>query len=151
MANHVISALNINNHNFVIEPCWQQLGLTQGYMLALLGRDEYTPVANQQPTPTDVFYTDPDSDNLAGVHAGQCVIYPDDEIEDGWGLSIAKKVITDANGIPTKVHWYHATDVEKRVRNIEIDIIKLHYGCLGTGLWINDYPWQNDAAWDNAE
>lgn len=24
-----------------------------------------------------------------------------------------------------------------------------HDGVIGTGLWINEYPWQQDAVWDN--
>lgn len=115
----VLQTLNIDGKNYGIKPCWEQLGLNKEYMLALLSRDEYTPVATKQPTSTDTIYTDPVSGNPAGFHAGQCVIYPDKDVEDGWGLSIAKKVTVGPNGIPSEVLWYHATDVEKRVKSIE--------------------------------
>lgn len=118
-------------------------------MLALLSRDEYTPVATQQPTSTDTLYTDPVSGNPAGFHAGQCVIYPDAEIEDGWGLSIAKHVIFNEQGVPAKVLWYHATDVEKCIKNIEKKITIIHDGIFGTGLWFNEYPWQSEVVWNN--
>ena len=91
--NNVLQTLKIDDNYFSIKTCWEQLGLTQQYMLTLLSRDEYTPVANTQPSSTDTLYTDPVSGNLAGFHAGQCVIYPDTDVQDGWGLSIAKHVL----------------------------------------------------------
>lgn len=147
--NNVLQTLKIDDNYFSIKTCWEQLGLTQQYMLTLLSRDEYTPVANTQPSSTDTLYTDPVSGNLAGFHAGQCVIYPDTDVQDGWGLSIAKHVLYNEQGIPIKVLWYHATDIEKRITSLEENVIKNFYGCLGTGLWINDFPWQNDAVWGN--
>lgn len=147
----VFKTLNIGGKKFSVEPCWEQLGLTQAYMLTLLSRDEYTPVATKQPTSTDVLYTDPGSGGLAGFHPGQCVIYPDAEMPDGWGLSIAKYVVNNAQGIPTRVVWFHATDMEKRIMKLEERITTIHQGCLGTGLWVNEYPWQADAVWDNGE
>ena len=141
--------LKIAGQDFSIQSCWEQLGLTKTYMLALLSRDEYTPVATQQPTETDTLYTDPASGNLAGFQAGQCVIYPDNQVPDGWGLSIAKNVVLNAQGIPTKIAWFHATEMEKRLSNLEEKFIITHYGVIGTGLWINEYPWQQDAVWDN--
>ena len=146
-----IKTIEVNGVKFQVKPCWEQLGLTQEYMIALLSRDEYTPVATKQPTSTDVMYTDPVSGNPAGFHSGQCVIYPDSSASDGWGLSIAKYVVYGSDGIPTSVAWYHATDVEKRVAALEENITIIHKGCLGTGVWINDYPWQADAVWDNGE
>lgn len=146
---NILKTLNIGGKNYVIQPCWEQFGLKKDYMLALLSRDEYTPVATKQPKETDTLYTDPASGNPAGFHAGQCVIYPDNEIPDGWGLSIAKKVTVNANGVPTKVIWHHATDLEKRVAKLEESLLIIHYGVIGTGLWINEYPWQADAVWDN--
>lgn len=142
-------ALKIAGQDFSIQSCWEQLGLIKTYMLALLSRDEYTPVATQQPTETDTLYTDPASGNLAGFHAGQCVIYPDNQVSDGWGLSIAKNVVLNAQGIPTKIAWFHATEMEKRLSNLEEKFIITHYGVIGTGLWINEYSWQQDAVWDN--
>lgn len=82
---NVFKTINIGGNSFSASPCWEQLGLTKSYMLALLTRDEYTPVANMQPSSTDTLYTDPDSGNFAGFHAGQCVIYPDADVPDGWG------------------------------------------------------------------
>lgn len=146
---NILQTLNINGKYYEVKPCWKQFGLTKEYMLALLSRDEYTPVATKQPTSTDTLYTDPASGNPAGFHAGQCVIYPDKDVLDGWGLSIAKHVELNSNGVPTKVYWFHATDVEKRVSNIEKWLVIIHQGCFGTGLWINDYPWQKEAVWDN--
>ena len=81
-----IKTIEVNGVKFQVKPCWEQLGLTQEYMIALLSRDEYTPVATKQPTSTDVLYTDPVSGNPAGFHSGQCVIYPDSSVSDGWGL-----------------------------------------------------------------
>lgn len=146
---NILKTLNINGKHYSIQSSWEQLGLTKEYMLALLSRDEYTPVATRQPTSTDTLYADPVSGNPAGFHAGQCVIYPDAEIEDGWGLSIAKHVVFNEQGIPTKVLWYHATNVEKRIRNIEEKITIIHDGIFGTGLWINEYPWQSEVVWNN--
>lgn len=146
---NTLQTLNINGKRFDIKPSWEQLGLTKEYMIALLSRDEYTPVVDRQPTSNDTLYTDPVSKNPAGFHQGQCVVYPDEEVEDGWGLSIAKYVTTTPEGIPTKVLWHHATDMEKRIRKIEEKIIIIHDGTFGTGLWVNTYPWQNDAVWDN--
>lgn len=147
----VIETLKIGGKSFCVKPCWEQLGLNKSYMLALLSRDEYTPVATHQPSATDVLYTDPVSGNTAGVHPGQCIIYPDSSIKDGWGLSIAKQVELNADGAPVRAYWYHATDVEKRVQDMELNLTKRFYGCFGTGVWINDYPWQTDAIWDNGE
>lgn len=119
---NILQTLNIGGNDYKIKPCWEQLGLTKEYMLSLLSRDEYTPVATNQPTNTDTLYIDPVSGNPAGFHAGQCVVYPDPEVSDGWGLSIAKKVTVNSDGIPTEVLWYHATDVEKRIKNLELEI-----------------------------
>lgn len=146
---NILQTININGEHFAIKPCWEQLGLTKEYMLALLSRDEYTPVATRQPTNTDTLYTDPVSGNPAGFHQGQCVVYPDKGVQDGWGLSIAKYVKTDTKGVPTNILWYHATDVEKRIRNLEERIIIIHEGTFGTGLWVNEYPWQDEAVWSN--
>lgn len=149
MADNFVKALKIGDKSFGVLPPWEWFGLTQNYMLALLSRDEYTPVLKKQPASTDTIYTDPASGNPAGFHPGQCVIYPDSEVEDGYGLSIAKQVITDDQGVPTKVFWFHATDVEKKVNKLSETIIQLHDGVFGTGLWINEYLWQLDAVWDN--
>lgn len=146
---NVLQTLKIGDSDFCIRTCWEQLGLMKQYMLTLLSRDEYTPIANMQPTSTDTLYTDPASGNPAGFHAGQCVVYPDADVQDGWGLSIAKHVLYDDQGIPTKVFWYHATDIEKRIASLEENVTKTFYGCLGTGLWVNEFPWQNDAVWSN--
>lgn len=145
----ILQALKIAGQKFNIQSCWEQFGLTKDYMLALLSRDEFTPVATRQPTETDTLYTDPASGNPAGFHAGQCVIYPDSQVPDGWGLSIAKKVVLNAQGVPTKIAWFHATDMEKRISSLEEKFIITHDGVIGTGLWINEYPWQQDAVWDN--
>lgn len=150
MANiNVLQILKIGDDDFYVKTCWEQLNLTQQYMLTLLSRDEYTPIADMQPTSTDTLYTDPASGNLAGFHAGQCVVYPDADVQDGWGLSIAKHVLYDDQGIPTKIFWYHATDIEKRIASLEENVTKTFYGCLGTGLWVNEFLWQNDAVWSN--
>lgn len=133
----------------LIQPCWDQLGLTQGYMLALLSRDEYTPVATQKPAATDTLYTDPTSGNLAGFHAGQCVVYPDSEMPDGWGLSIAKHVTVNEEGVPTHIDWFHATDLEKNMAAMQQRFIEKYDGVIGTGVWINEYLWQLDAVWNN--
>lgn len=135
---NVFKTIRIGSKSFDVKPCWEQLGITEDYMLALLARDEYTPVVNAQPSSTDTLYTDPASGNPAGFHAGQCVVYPDADVQDGWGLSIAKHVLYDDREIPTKVFWYHATDIEKRIASLEKD-----FGCFGTGLWINEFPWRN--------
>ncbi len=145
----ILQTIDLKGQRFNIPTCWAQLGLTKDYMLALLSRDEYTPVATHQPTETETLYTDPVSGNLAGFHAGQCVIYPDEQVLDGWGLSIAKFVTVNSSGVPTKVAWFHATDLEKRICKVELQINTNLYGAFGTGLWINEYPWQSDAVWDN--
>lgn len=41
------------------------------------------------------------------------------------------------------------TAQQQRIVYLEGKITKTFYGCLGTGLWINDFPWQNDAVWGN--
>lgn len=142
-----IQALNINGSRFNVKPCWEQLGLSSGYMLALLSRDEFCPVATGQPSATDTIYTDPVSGNLAGFHPGQCVIYPDNDIPDGWGLSIAKQVIVNDDGIPTQVCWFHATDIEKRLTQLEQ--MAATKGCIDSGLWDNECPWQSEMVWEN--
>ncbi len=146
---NVLQTINIGDNRFSVKTCWEQLELTKHYLLALLSRDEYTPIANMQPSSTDTLYTDPVSGNPAGFHAGQCVVYPDVDVKDGWGLSIAKYVFYDDQGIPTKILWYHATDIEKRIASLEENVAKIFYGCLGMGLWVNEFPWQNDAVWSN--
>lgn len=40
------------------------------------------------------------------------------------------------------------TAQQQRIVYLEEKIAKAFYGCLGTGLWINEFPWQNDAIWD---
>lgn len=40
------------------------------------------------------------------------------------------------------------TAQQQRIVCLEEKIAKTFYGCLGTGLWINEFPWQNDAIWD---
>lgn len=148
---NILQTLNIGGNNYGFKTCWEQFGLTKEYMLALLGRDEYTPVATRQPSDTDTLYTDPASGNPAGFHAGQCVIYPDAGVPDGWGLSVAKYVLYDGQGVPTKIFWYHATDIEKRLSFLEEKVTRIYQGCIGTGLWVNEFPWQSDAVWDNGE
>lgn len=101
-----LEKLKIENNDFDLTP-WGLAGMSREYFLTLLSRDEYCPVADKQPTEKDVFYTDPASGNLAGFHSGQCVIYPDASCLDGWGLSIAKKVETDTQGVPTMIFWEH--------------------------------------------
>lgn len=113
MGNNNIEKLNVSGKDFDITP-WGALGLSKQYLLALLSRDEYCPVADKQPTETDVLYTDPASGNPAGFHAGQCVVYPDKDVPDGWGLSIAKKVETDAQGMPIKVIWQHLNEATSK-------------------------------------
>ena len=146
---NTINALKIGSSEFQVKPCWEQLGLTQDYMVALLSRDEYTPVATKQPTSTDTMYTDPVSGNLAGIHAGQCVIYPDADAPEGWGLSIAKKVVTGNDGVPTAVAWFHATEMQKRMGVLEQVTQSIYEGCFGAGTWENVYPWQSYASWNN--
>lgn len=41
------------------------------------------------------------------------------------------------------------TAQQQQIVYLEEKITKTFYGCLGTGLWINDFPWQNDAVWGN--
>lgn len=153
--NNILRTFKIDGKTFNVNPCWNELGLTKNYMLALLSRDEYTPVAKAQPESTDTLYTDPDSGNPAGFHAGQCVVYPDSEAEGGLGLSIAKSVTLDSQGIPTSVQWYHATDVEKRLaeaeRKLAVIIDYFSNGVFGNGEWINQFPWQGSVAWNNGE
>lgn len=145
----ILQTLKIADQYFNIQSCWEQFGLTKDYMIALLSRDEYTPVATRQPTDTDTLYTDPASGNLAGFHPGQCVIYPDSQIPDGWGLSIAKNVIVDSQGVPIQVAWFHATELEKQICRVEEKFTMAYYGAFGSGIWINDYPWHPEAVWDN--
>lgn len=147
--NKIIQTLKMGNTSFSVKPCWSQLGLTQEYMLALLSRDEYTPVATSQPTSTTTLYTDPVSGNPAGFHPGQCVIYPDKDADGGWGLSIAKTVVEDAKGIPVSVAWYHATDIEKRLKFLEDKFTEVLRGCFGNAQWINDLPWLSEVSWNN--
>lgn len=116
-----LEKLNIGGNEFDMSP-WGLLGLSKQYLLSLLNRDEYCPVADKQPTEKDVIYTDPASGNPAGFHAGQCVTYPDKEVADGWGLSIAKKVDTDAQGVPQKVYWLHLSDLVKDVAMLKAEL-----------------------------
>lgn len=119
---NALQKIVINEKEFNIIPCWEAFGISKEYMLALLCRDEYTPVLERQPTETDTLYIDPASGNPAGFHSGQCVIYPDNTVVDKWGLSIAKMVELDDKNIPTKVYWLHITDIEKNVMAIKSNI-----------------------------
>lgn len=40
------------------------------------------------------------------------------------------------------------TAQQRQIVCLEEKIAKTFYGCFGTGLWINEFPWQNDAIWD---
>lgn len=117
MATSVTKTINIGSDTFDFS-CWSQLGIAKNYMLALLGRDEYCPVASSKPTSSTTTYTDPDSGNAAVFHAGQCVVYLDSEATDGIGLSIVKNVVTDSSGNATSVNWLHVTDIEKSVNSL---------------------------------
>lgn len=97
--------LNIAGQNFTVSPVWEQLGFTKSYLLTLLARDFYTPQAEQAPSSTDVYYTDPADGQVAPFREGQCCVYPDSESSDGWGFSIAKHIETDEEGLPTSIVW----------------------------------------------
>ena len=122
-----ITILNVGGKEYDLTP-WGLIGTEREYYLTLLSRDEYTPVVDRQPTETDVTYIDPASEGLAVFHAGQCVAYPDKDMPDGWGLSIAKKVDVDNQNLPAKVYWLHLTDLEKRLAKLEDGIGKWHNG-----------------------
>lgn len=121
-----IALIRLGEQVFDLSP-WGIIGTDREYYLTLLSRDDYAPVLAKKPTENDLTYTDPASDGLAVFHAGQCAVYPDDEVSDGLGLSIAKKIETDTQGKPIKVYWVHVTDMEKRIKRLED----------GVGLWHN--------------
>lgn len=112
-----VEKLKIGEQTFNMS-VWEQLGISKLYFLSLLSRDEYCPVADKKPTETTTTYIDPASGNPAGFHAGQCVVYPDPELSDGWGLSIAKKVDSDNQGNPQKIYWLHFSDIEKKINTL---------------------------------
>lgn len=142
----IFQTLSINGVRYKIKPCWESILLTKEYMLALLSRDEYTPILKNKPTETDTIYIDPASGNQAGFHPGQCVSYVDAGTGDGFGLSIVKNVVTDSHGTPVKMSIHNATDIEKRVIALETTV---NNGCFGNGVWYNTLKWMNDTVWDN--
>lgn len=125
MADNVLNSLKIGANNFRVKSCWEQLGLTQNYMLALLSRDEYTPHLDDKPTSSTLTYIDPQSGGLAVFHEGQCVIYPISGSNDEWGLSIAKMVVCGAQGDPLQVIWHHCTSVEETTDDEIADVSDL--------------------------
>lgn len=130
---NILQSINIGGKRFSVPACWEELGLTKAYMLALLSRDEYTPTVDHKPTETDTIYTDPDSGNPAGFHAGQCVIYPDVEALDGIGMSVAKQVTVNEQGVPTNIVWLHLGDIDKHSKWIN-DIANTRFSELTDGV-----------------
>lgn len=140
--------INVNGNSYNIKSCWESLSLTKEYMLALLSRDEYTPILTRKPTNTETIYDDPVSGNKAGVHSGQCVCFSDNESKDEYGISIVKNVTVNSQGIPVQMSLFDATDIEKRVSALEL---KVHNGCFGNGVWYDTLKWLEDVVWDNGD
>ena len=109
--NKNITAIIINGIRFDIKPCWSQLGLSEGQLLAILSRDEYTPRLDSRPDSSTATYVDPLKEEPVAFHAGQCAIYPDSTAEGSVGLSLVKEVVTNDDGT-VGVAWVHLTGVE---------------------------------------
>ncbi len=130
---NILQSINIGGKRFSVPACWEELGLTKAYMLALLSRDEYTPTLKFKPDETTTIYTDPDSGNPAGFHEGQCVVYPDVEAPDGIGMSVAKQVTVNEQGVPTNIVWLHLGDIDKHSKWIN-DIADRRFTELSEGV-----------------
>lgn len=130
---NILQSINIGGKRFSVPACWEELGLTKAYMLALLSRDEYTPTLKFKPDETTTIYTDPDSGNPAGFHEGQCVVYPDVEAPDCIGMSVAKQVTVNEQGVPTNIVWLHLGDIDKHSKWIN-DIADRRFTELSEGV-----------------
>lgn len=146
MADKNFQTIKLNGNSCKIQSCWESLSLTKEYMLALLSRDEYAPALTKKPSNTETIYIDPISKNEAGVHSGQCVCYPDEEVKDKNGISIVKNVVVDSQGTPIQMSLFDATNMENRVSRLEE---KVRNGCYGNGIWYNTLKWLEEAVWDN--
>lgn len=121
-----LQALNIDGLKLEVQKCWDQLGISKNYMLALLGRDEYTPVLDARPTSNTFYYTDPASGNAAVFHPGQFVLWPEDKSDfDSRGFGIVVDVSKDADGIPCNVVWYYAEEAYRELKRHEEGLMNL--------------------------
>lgn len=110
-----VQALNIDGMKLEFQKCWDQLGISQYYMMSLLSRDEYTPQLTAEPTSATVYYTDPASGSNTAFHPGQFVVWPESASSfQGCGFGVVLDVTADAGtGQPKQVTWLY---LEKELR-----------------------------------
>ena len=116
---------------------------------ASFGGGQKLVILNEKPSSTDYYYTEEDNEETLIFGRGQCVVYPDDEMPDGWGFAIVKNIDIQTNIEDSKVDWYYATEIEKRLSKLELMFSDHAYGVIGTGKWKNDFYWHQYAKWVN--
>lgn len=126
MAVQKVSTLAIGSVQFRAPYCWEDLDITEDYMKVLLSRDEYAPVLSAKPANTTVTYTDPATGIAAYFHEGQCAIYADSNLPDGYGLCIAKKITYNASNVPTSVIWLDTSISKANVEGLLTGTISTH-------------------------
>lgn len=100
-----------------------------------VNQKSYTPQLESKPTASNTIYNDPDTGVGVAFQEGQCAIYPTDEAEDGYGISIVKAVARSESGSVVRVYWHHITETEKRLRELENTVKTIKENI---GLWVND-------------
>ena len=116
---------------------------------ANIGGGQKFVILNQKPSPNDYSYYEEDTEDSLIFGRGQFVAYPDNEMTDGWGFAIVKNIDVQSNIEETKVDWYYATEIEKRLIKLELMFTDHVYGVIGTGKWKNDFYWRPCAKWVN--
>lgn len=123
---NIVKTLAIGNVQFRAPYCWEELGVTEDYLKVLLSRDEFAPILSAKPTSTTISYTDPATGVATAFHEGQCAIYPDSNLPDGYGLCIAKKITYNASNVPTGVIWLDTSISKANVEGLLTGTISTH-------------------------
>ncbi len=121
-----LQKLCVGGMKLEFQKCWEQLGISKLYMMALLSRDEYTPILDARPTSDTLYYTDPASGNAAVFHPGQFVLWPEDKSEfDSRGFGIVVDVTNDKDGNPCNVLWYYVEEAWRELKRHEEGLMNL--------------------------
>ncbi len=106
-----LQKLCVDGMKLEFQKCWEQLGISRLYMMALLSRDEYAPILDARPDDSTLYYTDPASGNQALFHRGQFVLWPEDLSETGRGFGMVVDVTNDKDGNPDFVLWLYLEEL----------------------------------------
>lgn len=123
---NIVKTLAIGNVQFRAPYCWEELGVTEDYLKVLLSRDEFAPILSAKPTSTTTSYTDPATGIATAFHEGQCAIYPDSNLPDGYGLCIAKKITYNASHVPSSIIWLDTSISKANVEGLLTGTISTH-------------------------